>query len=104
MQNSQSKLTFPIPVAPVAGSVTDIAPGIRWLRLPLPYRLDHVNIYLIENDGGWTALDSGLGDDASRTAWQAALSGPLRGQQLKSLVVSHYHPDHVGLAGWLCEQ
>jgi glyoxylase-like metal-dependent hydrolase (beta-lactamase superfamily II) len=99
-----SKLTFPIAVAPAPGTVTDIAPGIRWLRLPLPYRLDHVNIYLIENDGGWTALDSGLGDDASRTAWQAALSGPLRGQQLKSLVVSHYHPDHVGLAGWLCEQ
>jgi glyoxylase-like metal-dependent hydrolase (beta-lactamase superfamily II) len=99
-----SKLTFPIAVAPAPGTVTDIAPGIRWLRLPLPYRLDHVNIYLIENDGGWTALDSGLGDEACRSAWQAALSGPLLGQPLKSLVVSHYHPDHVGLAGWLCER
>jgi glyoxylase-like metal-dependent hydrolase (beta-lactamase superfamily II) len=99
-----SKLTFPIAVAPAPGAVTDIAPGIRWLRLPLPYRLDHVNIYLIENDGGWTALDSGLGDDPCRQAWQTALAGPLRGQQLKSLIVSHYHPDHVGLAGWLCEQ
>jgi glyoxylase-like metal-dependent hydrolase (beta-lactamase superfamily II) len=99
-----SKLTFPIAVAPAPGSVTDIAPGIRWLRLPLPYRLDHVNIYLIENDGGWTALDSGLGDDACRDAWEAALAGPLKGQGLKSLVVSHFHPDHVGLAGWLCQR
>jgi len=99
-----SKLTFPIPVAPAPGSVIDIAPGIRWLRLPLPYRLDHVNIYLIENDGGWTALDTGLGDDACKAAWEAALAGPLKGQGLKSLIVSHYHPDHVGLASWLCDR
>jgi glyoxylase-like metal-dependent hydrolase (beta-lactamase superfamily II) len=99
-----SKLTFPIATAPAFGSVTDIAPGIRWLRLPLPYRLDHVNIYLIENAGGWTALDSGLGDDACKAAWDAALAGPLKGEGLKSLIVSHFHPDHVGLAGWLCER
>jgi glyoxylase-like metal-dependent hydrolase (beta-lactamase superfamily II) len=99
-----SKLTFPIAVAPAPGTVTDIAPGIRWLRLPLPYRLDHVNIYLIENGDGWTALDSGLGDDACKQAWEMALAGPLKGQGLKSLIVSHFHPDHVGLAGWLCER
>jgi glyoxylase-like metal-dependent hydrolase (beta-lactamase superfamily II) len=99
-----STLTFPAAIPPAPGSVTDIAPGIRWLRLPLPYRLDHVNIYLIENEGGWTALDSGLGDDACKEAWQAALAGPLKGQGLKSLIVSHFHPDHVGLAGWLCQR
>jgi glyoxylase-like metal-dependent hydrolase (beta-lactamase superfamily II) len=102
--NHSSALTFPIADAPAFGSVTDIAPGIRWLRLPLPYRLDHVNIYLLENEGGWTALDSGLGDDACKQAWEAALAGPLKGQGLKSLIVSHFHPDHVGLAGWLCER
>ena len=64
-----SKLTFPIPVPPVPGSVTEIAPGIRWLRLPLPYRLDHVNIYLIQDGDGWAALDTGLGTDACRAAW-----------------------------------
>src|ERR1700727_1532184 len=99
-----SKLTSPIAVAPAPGAVTDIAPGIRWLRLPLPYRLDHVNIYLIENDGGWTAVESGLGDSPCKRAWEAALAGPLKGQGLKSLIVSHFHPDHVGLAGWLCER
>ena len=99
-----STLTFPIAVAPAPGTVTDVAPGIRWLRLPLPYRLDHVNIYLIENAGGWTAVDSGLGTDACKEAWEAALAGPMKGQGLKSLIVSHFHPDHVGLAGWLCER
>ena len=104
MDIAHSKLTFPIPSPPAPGSVTDIAPGIRWLRLPLPYRLDHVNIYLIENQGGWTALDSGLGTDACKQAWDAALAGALRGQALQSLIVSHFHPDHVGLANWLCER
>lgn len=99
-----SALTYPFAEPPAAGEVPEVAPGIRWLRLPLPYRLDHVNIYLIENEGGWTALDSGLGTDDCKNAWNAALSGPLLGQALKSLIVSHYHPDHVGLAGWLCER
>ena len=99
-----SSLTFPFAAPPAPGALVDVAPGIRWLRLPLPYRLDHVNIYLIENDGGWTALDSGLGTDDCKSAWDAALAGPLKNQPLKSLIVSHFHPDHVGLAGWLCER
>ncbi|MDR3532218.1 MAG: MBL fold metallo-hydrolase [Rhodopila sp.] len=103
-----STLTYPFAVAPAPGEVTDVAPGIRWLRLPLPYRLDHVNVYLIENEGGWTALDTGLGTDDCKQAWDAALAGPLQGQGrkpgLKSLIVSHFHPDHVGLANWLCER
>jgi glyoxylase-like metal-dependent hydrolase (beta-lactamase superfamily II) len=99
-----SALTFPFPVAPAFGVLTDVAPGIRWLRLPLPYRLDHVNIFLVENDGGWTAFDTGLGTNECKAAWDAALAGPLRGTRLKSIIVSHFHPDHVGLAGWLCER
>src|SRR6195952_5462742 len=105
MQSSHpSALTFPFPVAPAPGVLTDVAPGIRWLRLPLPYRLDHVNIYLIENEGGWTCFDTGLGTDACKSAWEAALAGPLRGSILTSVIVSHFHPHHVGLAGWLCER
>jgi glyoxylase-like metal-dependent hydrolase (beta-lactamase superfamily II) len=99
-----SLLTFPFSVPPAPGRLIEVASGIRWLRLPLPYRLDHVNIYLIENSGGWTALDTGLGTDACKEVWEAALAGPLKGQGLKSLVVSHFHPDHVGLAGWLCQR
>jgi glyoxylase-like metal-dependent hydrolase (beta-lactamase superfamily II) len=99
-----STLTFPFPVAPAPGVLIDVAPGISWMRLPLPYRLDHVNIYLIENDGGWTGFDTGLGTDACKAGWDAALSGPLKGAPLRSIIVSHFHPDHVGLAGFLCER
>src|ERR1700761_6728879 len=99
-----SSLTFPVAVPPTPGTLVDVAPGIRWLRLPLPYRLDHVNVYLIANDGGWTSFDTGLGTDPCKEAWQIALASLATGQNLKSAVVSHFHPDHVGLAGWLCQQ
>ena len=104
-QNIPAKaLEFPHAAPPAPGSLVEIAPGVRWFRLPLPYRLDHVNIYLIEDAAGWTVLDTGLGTDDCRTAWESILSGPLAGQRLTSMIVTHFHPDHVGLAGWLAER
>jgi glyoxylase-like metal-dependent hydrolase (beta-lactamase superfamily II) len=97
-------LIFPHTQPPATGVLIEVAPGIRWFRLPLPYRLDHVNIYLIEDDDGWAVLDTGLGTDACRTAWESILSGPLSGQRLASMIVTHFHPDHVGLAGWLADR
>ena len=97
-------LTFPYTQPPAPCVLIEIAPSIRWFRLPLPYRLDHVNIYLIEDNGGWQVLDTGLGTDACRTVWEAILRGPLNGQRLTSMVVTHFHPDHVGLAGWLAHR
>jgi glyoxylase-like metal-dependent hydrolase (beta-lactamase superfamily II) len=104
MQTHPSLLTFPFPAPPAPGTLIDVALGIRWLRLPLPYRLDHVNVFLIANDGGWTSFDTGLGTNSCKEAWEAALSGSLSEDRLKSIIVSHFHPDHVGLAGWLCER
>jgi glyoxylase-like metal-dependent hydrolase (beta-lactamase superfamily II) len=96
-----SALRFPHAQPPQSGELVDIAPGVRWLRLPLPYRLDHVNIYLIESSDGWTVVDTGLGTDACRSAWEKVLGGPMQGQRLDAMIVTHFHPDHVGLAGWL---
>ena len=96
-----TEIIFPQPVPPEPGTLREIAPGILWLRLPLPFLLDHVNIYLIEDEGGWAALDTGLGDDICKAAWDAAFAGPLRGKRLTRVICSHYHPDHMGLVGWL---
>lgn len=98
------ELTYPHPEPPPPGGIRPIAPGVLWLRLPLPYRLDHVNIYLIEEGDGWVPIDTGLGDDRCRTLWEKALKGPLSRGRLTRLIVTHYHPDHVGLAGWLSER
>lgn len=103
MQQIQTEPTLIHPFAepPAFGTVTEVAPGVLWLRLPLPYRLNHVNIYLVQEADGWVTIDTGLGTDDCRAAWEAVMAGPLAGQKLNSMVVTHFHPDHVGLAGWM---
>jgi len=100
----QRNLAFPFQDPPAPGQVIEVAAGILWARLPLPYRLNHINIYFIDDGDGWAILDTGIGDDATRAAWEALVAGPLRGRRLTRLIVTHHHPDHIGLAGWLCEK
>ncbi len=99
-----TEIVFPQPVPPNPGTLREIAPGILWLRLPLPFLLDHVNVYLIEDEGGWAALDTGLGNDVCKAAWDAAFAGPLHGKRLTRVICSHFHPDHMGLVGWLTQR
>jgi len=101
---AQPTLFFPFAQPPDPGRLEEVARDVMWLRLPLPYRLDHVNIYLIKDGNGWATVDTGLGTDDCRAAWDAVLAGPLAGERLTRMVVTHYHPDHVGLAGWLAER
>lgn len=98
------RLEFPFPAPPATGEIQEVAPGIVWARIPLPFRLDHVNVYLIEDDGGWAILDTGIAHDDTKGAWDALFTGPLAGWRITKVIVSHYHPDHIGLAGWLCER
>jgi glyoxylase-like metal-dependent hydrolase (beta-lactamase superfamily II) len=97
-------LSLPYPTPPAPGSVIEVAPGILWIRLALPFRLDHVNVYLIDEGGGWAVLDTGIDDAVTRATWNSLLEGPLAAQPLTRIVVTHYHPDHIGLAGWLCDR
>src|SRR5262245_38590745 len=97
-------LTFPHPTPPEPGRPVEIAPGILWVRLALPFRLDHVNVYLIEDGAGWAVVDTGIDDAPTRATWEALLDGPFAARPLARVLVTHYHPDHMGLAGWLCER
>ena len=81
-----------------------VAEGILWLRLPLPMALDHVNIYALEGADGWTIVDTGMASKRSRGIWDRLLSGPLAGRAVRRVIVTHHHPDHVGLAGWFQDQ
>jgi glyoxylase-like metal-dependent hydrolase (beta-lactamase superfamily II) len=98
------KLTHPFPTAPAPGETLEIAPGILWIRMPLPFRLDHVNIYLLDDGDGWAIIDTGIANDKTRAVWEALAAGPLAGRKLTRLIVTHFHPDHIGLAGWLAER
>ena len=79
-----------------------VAPGVSWLRLALPFRLDHVNVYLLDDGDGTTAIDTGLYDPQTCAVWEQVLPALARaGRPLRRIVVTHCHPDHAGMAGWL---
>ncbi len=101
---TEAELAYPFAEPPETGAVIEVAPGILWTRIPLPFRLNHVNIYLIEDGDGWAVLDTGVSNQATRDLWLALANGALAGRRLTRLIVSHFHPDHIGLAGWMCEQ
>ncbi len=97
-------LEFPHAAPPGTGETIEVRPGIIWARLKLPFRLDHVNIYLIEDGTELALIDTGIDNEASRDAWETLLAGPLAGRRLTRIIATHFHPDHIGLAGWLCER
>ena len=90
----------PFDTAPAEGEATEIAPGVLWMRLPLPMALDHVNVYALDDADGWTIVDCGLDTARAREIWQRLLDGPLGGRPVARVLLTHHHPDHVGLAGW----
>ena len=79
----------------------EVAEGIHWIRLPLPMKLDHVNVYALEDGDGWTVIDTGMNSRKGRALWEALMAGPLRGRPIKRVLLTHHHPDHVGMVGWL---
>ncbi len=93
-------LKFPWNKAPGEGEAVEVGEGVLWMRLPLPMKLDHVNCYAIADDDGWTIVDTGFDTRRSRGIWEKLLDGPLAGRAVARVLVTHHHPDHVGLAGW----
>lgn len=97
---ARAVLRFPWESPPAPGEAITVAPGILWMRLPLPMKLDHVNIYALDEGDSWTIIDTGFDTKTTRRVWADLLAGPLAGKPVKRVVVTHHHPDHVGLAGW----
>ena len=100
MEPAAAPVRAPWPEPPDPGSAREIAEGVLWMRIPLAMRPDHVNVYALDEPDGWTLVDTGLDTPACREAWAALIGGPLKGRRIVRVVVTHHHPDHVGLAGW----
>ncbi len=97
-------ITYQFSERPEAGETMQVAPGITWLRMPLPFALSHINLWLLEDGDGWAAVDTGVCIDESKRVWEKAFAGPMSGRPLNRVIVTHMHPDHVGCAGWLSDQ
>lgn len=100
MDDQARAIRYPHQTPPAFGEAQEVAKGVLWLRLPLPMALDHVNVYALDDGDGWTLIDTGIDTGKCRAAMQAALEGPLAGKPVKRVVITHHHPDHIGLAGW----
>ncbi|MCL7466268.1 MBL fold metallo-hydrolase [Phaeovulum sp. NW3] len=99
-----SRLEFPTPPPPAFGEVVQIRDGLLWARLPLPYLVDHLNLYFLRDGAGWAVIDTGIRTEEALAAWESLLDGPLRGLRLTQVIATHFHADHIGLAGWLCQR
>src|SRR6202162_1848547 len=96
-----STLEFPFSVPPGAGDTREVAAGVHWLRMPLPFALDHINLWLLAAHDDWTAIDCGYGDTATRALWELHFKQTLAGKPIGHVIATHYHPDHLGNAAWL---
>jgi glyoxylase-like metal-dependent hydrolase (beta-lactamase superfamily II) len=89
---------------PQPAEAIEAAPGVWWIRMPLPFALDHINLWLLEDGDGWTLVDTGYGVQATWDLWERHFAGCMGGRPVRNVVVTHYHPDHVGCADWLVKR
>ena len=97
-------LEYPFAAPPAPGEVTRVAPGVLWLRMPLPFALDHINLWVLESRDGPTLVDCGYGDAPTRALWQQHFETTLAGASVPRIIATHCHPDHIGNAQWLAGQ
>ncbi len=98
------QLAYPLGDPPEAGVAREIAPGVFWVRMPLPFALAWINLWLIEDGDGWTIVDTGIAMEQSREYWRAIFDATLKGKPVTRVICTHMHPDHMGLAGWICRK
>ncbi|MET0980652.1 MAG: MBL fold metallo-hydrolase [Telluria sp.] len=109
MNPLESQLAYPFAdELPAPGSVREVVPGLAWLRMGLPFALDHINLWLLDDERegrrGFSVIDCGVATDPTRAAWESIFSGAMADAPVVRVLATHCHPDHVGLSGWLCER
>jgi glyoxylase-like metal-dependent hydrolase (beta-lactamase superfamily II) len=109
MNELEKQLSYPHgDTLPALGETIEVAPGVKWLRMRLPFALDHINLWLLKDriDGrdGWTVVDCGVSNDETRAAWEQIFQTQLEGLPILRVMVTHMHPDHIGLSQWLTER
>lgn len=116
MNSQEDDLHYPLGDAlPPKGATLDVAPGVKWVRMPLPFALNHINLWLLRDNmanpaaggapvQGWSIVDCCIHHDESKAQWETLFANALEGLPVLRVIVTHMHPDHIGLAHWLCER
>lgn len=101
MATVRRALVYPLAEAPAFGDAVEIAPGVLWMRMPLDGSIGFINVWALRDGDGWALVDTGMQTEKTMQAWRKVLAGPLGGQPATRVIVTHLHPDHIGMAGWL---
>ena len=97
-------IQYELDTRPEDGATLQIADGVLWLRMPLPFSLNHINLWLLRDAGGWVVADTGIDSKTSRKLWQGVFRDSMNGEPATHVIATHLHPDHVGCADWLVRQ
>ena len=112
----EQQLDYPLgDTLPDEGSTIEVAPGVKWIRMALPFALNHINLWLLRDEmqdplnlertlQGWTVVDCCISRPESKAQWETIFATQLEGLPILRVIVTHMHPDHIGLAHWLCER
>jgi glyoxylase-like metal-dependent hydrolase (beta-lactamase superfamily II) len=100
MNEQTLALRYPWETPPSGSEAIEVAEGVLWMRMPLPMKLDHVNVYALNEGDSWAIVDTGFDSRKTRGIWAEIMDGPLQGKPISRVIVTHHHPDHIGLAGW----
>jgi len=102
---NKQEIEYPLGTRPKDGEVLEVRDGVLWIRMPIPIKgLDYINLYLIEGDDGWTMVDSGFNSSKIKELWENIFDNHLKGKPIIRLICTHFHPDHMGLAGWVTKR
>ena len=99
-----SGIRYELDMRPGEGETLSLADGMLWLRMPLPFQLNHINLWLLRDEGGWVIVDTGLGTATTREIWQKIFADSMRNEPATHIIVTHLHPDHAGCADWLVNE
>ncbi len=104
MSETAEAIRYEYSFQPEIGEAVDVLPGLKWCRLPLPFLLGHINVWLVRDGDGWAVVDCGIFTSTTLEVWESIFDLHLSGEPVTRVFVTHLHPDHVGCAGWLCER
>ncbi|MYE51593.1 MAG: MBL fold metallo-hydrolase, partial [Gammaproteobacteria bacterium] len=99
-----SELSYPYADHPAPGTTQEVADGVRWLTMPMPGSLSHINLYLLEDRGGWWVVDTGLSIKETGQWWREVFSHELGGRPVKGVICTHMHPDHIGQSKMITDE